>query len=159
MPTSAGLLLYRLRAGRTEVLLVHPGGPYWAARDAGAWSIPKGVISAGADGLREAQREFREETGQEPPAGPYHALGQVRQRGGKLVIAWAAAGDEVSVEALVSNTFRLEWPPRSGQWVDFPEVDRAGWFDWATANEKLLEAQRPFLERLRALLQMETDSG
>jgi predicted NUDIX family NTP pyrophosphohydrolase len=148
---SAGLLLYRRRDGAVEVLLVHPGGPLWARRDAGAWSIPKGEVGEGEDPRAVALREFEEETGHPPPRGELVALGEVRQRGGKLVTAWAAAGD-LDPAAITSNTFTLEWPPRSGRRRQFPEVDRAGWFDPATAREKLLAAQAELVDRLLAAL-------
>jgi predicted NUDIX family NTP pyrophosphohydrolase len=148
---SAGILLYRRRDGAVEVLLVHPGGPLWARRDAGAWSIPKGEYGEGEDPLAVALREFEEETGQRPPAERLVALGEVRQRGGKVVSAWAAPGD-LDPQAIASNTFTLEWPPRSGVRREFPEVDRAGWFDTATAREKLLAAQAELVDRLLAVL-------
>ena len=148
---SAGILLYRRRAQAVEVLLVHPGGPLWARRDAGAWSIPKGEYGEGEDPLAVALREFEEETGRRLPAEGLVALGEVRQRGGKVVTAWAAPGD-LDPEAITSNTFTLEWPPRSGVRREFPEVDRAGWFDPATAREKLLAAQEELVDRLLAVL-------
>jgi predicted NUDIX family NTP pyrophosphohydrolase len=148
---SAGLLLYRRRDGAVELLLVHPGGPLWAKRDAGAWSIPKGEVGEGEDPRAVALREFEEETGHSPPRGELVALGEVRQRGGKLVTAWAAAGD-LDPAAITSNTFTLEWPPRSGRRREFPEVDRAGWFDPATARDKLLAAQAELVDRLLAAL-------
>jgi predicted NUDIX family NTP pyrophosphohydrolase len=148
---SAGLLLYRRRDGAVELLLVHPGGPLWAGRDAGAWSIPKGEVGEGEDPRAVALREFEEETGHPAPRGELVALGEVRQRGGKLVTAWAAAGD-LDPAAITSNTFTLEWPPRSGRRREFPEVDRAGWFDPATAQEKLLAAQAELVDRLLAAL-------
>jgi predicted NUDIX family NTP pyrophosphohydrolase len=148
---SAGILLYRRREQAVEVLLVHPGGPLWARRDAGAWSIPKGEYGEGEDPLAVALREFEEETGRRLPADGLVALGEVRQRGGKVVTAWAAPGD-LDPEAITSNTFTLEWPPRSGVRREFPEVDRAGWFDPATAREKLLAAQAELVDRLLAVL-------
>jgi predicted NUDIX family NTP pyrophosphohydrolase len=148
---SAGLLLYRRRDGVVELLLVHPGGPLWARRDAGAWSIPKGEVGEGEEPRAVALREFEEETGHPPPRGELVALGEVRQRGGKLVTAWAAAGD-LDPAAVTSNTFTMEWPPRSGRRREFPEVDRAGWFDPATAREKLLPAQAELVDRLLATL-------
>jgi predicted NUDIX family NTP pyrophosphohydrolase len=148
---SAGILLYRRRGGEVEVLLVHPGGPLWARRDAGAWSIPKGEYGEGEDPLAVALRELEEETGQRPPAGGLVPLGEVRQRGGKVVTAWAALGD-LDADAITSNSFTLEWPPRSGVRREFPEVDRAGWFDPATAREKLLAAQAELVDRLLAVL-------
>ena len=148
---SAGILLYRRRQGALEVLLVHPGGPAWANRDAGAWSIPKGEYGDGEAPRAVALREFEEETGQPPPDGELVALGEIRQRGGKLVTAWATSGD-LDPEQVTSNTFKMQWPPRSGQWRTFPEVDRAGWFDPATAREKLLPAQAELVDRLLAVL-------
>jgi predicted NUDIX family NTP pyrophosphohydrolase len=148
---SAGILLYRRCGDGVEVLLVHPGGPLWARRDAGAWSIPKGEYTEGEDPLAAALREFEEETGQRPPEAKMVALGEVRQRGGKVVSAWAAPGD-LDPAAVTSNTFSMEWPPRSGRWREFPEVDRAGWFDPATAREKLLAAQAGLVDRLLAAL-------
>jgi predicted NUDIX family NTP pyrophosphohydrolase len=152
MPTrSAGILLFRRRADGPEVLLVHPGGPYWARKDRGAWSIPKGEHGDGEDPLACARREFEEETGSAPPSGDPVALGEVRQRGGKRVQAWAVEGD-FDPARLRSNTFELEWPPRSGRTRAFPEVDRAEWFGVGEAAERLLPAQVPFLERLREQL-------
>jgi predicted NUDIX family NTP pyrophosphohydrolase len=148
---SAGILLYRRRHGALEVLLVHPGGPAWANRDAGAWSIPKGEYGDGEDARAVALREFEEETGQPPPCGELVALGEIRQRGGKVVTAWATPGD-LDPETVTSNTFTMQWPPRSGRWRTFPEVDRAGWFDPATAREKLLAAQAELVDRLLAIL-------
>jgi predicted NUDIX family NTP pyrophosphohydrolase len=148
---SAGILLYRRRDAAVEVLLVHPGGPLWARRDAGAWSIPKGEYGEGEDPLAVALREFEEETGQRPPSERLVALGEIRQRGGKVVSAWAAPGD-LDPQAITSNTFTLEWPPRSGVRREFPEVDRAGWFDLPTAREKLLAAQAELVDRLLAVL-------
>ncbi len=157
MKESAGLLVYRLRDGAAEVLLVHPGGPFWAKKDAGAWSIPKGEAAPGEDLLARARQEFREETGF-AVEGAFQRLAPVKQRGGKIVHAWAAAGD-VDAERIVSNTFTLEWPPHSGNHREFPEVDRAGWFDFATAREKLLHAQIPLLDQLETLLARGTPSG
>ena len=148
---SAGLLLYRWRAGRLEVLLVHPGGPYWAHREAGAWSIPKGEVDPGEDLLAAARREFREETGQAPPAGAPLALTPRRQPSGKRVHAFALEG-AFAPERLSSNTFTMEWPPGSGRRAAFPEVDRAAWFDLATARAKIVPGQRPFLDELAARL-------
>jgi predicted NUDIX family NTP pyrophosphohydrolase len=148
---SAGLLLHRRREGAPEVLLVHPGGPLWSGRDAGAWSIPKGEYEPSEDALAAARREFAEELGKAPPEGAAQELGEVRQRSGKLVRAWALPGD-VDVEEVVSNTFELEWPPRSGRLIEVPEVDRAGWFTIAVAREKINPAQVPLLERLLELV-------
>jgi predicted NUDIX family NTP pyrophosphohydrolase len=144
---SAGILLHRPGADGPEVLLVHPGGPYWARRDEGGWSIPKGEHEEDEDARSCALREFAEELGTPPPDAPLTDLGEVRQRAGKRVTAWALAGD-LDASAVRSNTFMLEWPPRSGQQREFPEVDRAGWFSIAEARRKLLPAQTPFLDRL-----------
>lgn len=148
--SSAGLLLYRHGARGWEVLLVHPGGPFWRKRDAGAWSIPKGAPGPGEDDAAAALREFHEETGS-LPAGTPVPLGRVRQKAGKEVVAFALQGD-FDPAMLRSNTFELEWPPRSGRLQVFPEVDRAEWFDLEAAREKLLEGQRPLIERLQDLL-------
>jgi predicted NUDIX family NTP pyrophosphohydrolase len=148
---SAGILLYRAPQGGVEVLLVHPGGPFWAKKDLGAWTIPKGEYEPGDDPLAAALREFQEETGQAPPSGGLVALGTIRQRGGKVLAAWAAAGD-LDPEAIVSNRFSMEWPPRSGVRQEFPEVDRAGWFDPETARTKLLAGQAELVDRLLAAL-------
>jgi predicted NUDIX family NTP pyrophosphohydrolase len=148
---SAGILLYRRHQGALEVLLVHPGGPMWVNRDAGAWSIPKGEYSDDEDPQAVALREFQEETGQRPPTGGLVALGEIRQKGGKVVTAWAAPGD-LDPEAITSNTFKLQWPPNSGRWRTVPEVDRAGWFDPPTAKDKLLAAQAELVDRLLAVL-------
>jgi predicted NUDIX family NTP pyrophosphohydrolase len=167
---SAGILLYRFRGGQLEVFLVHPGGPFWRNKDAGAWSLPKGEYLAGDDPLDAAKREFREETGFAPPAGDYISLDQLRQAGGKIVTAWAAQSrvDEPESECesdlendyasdgravkIESNTFAVEWPPKSGRVQQFPEVDRAAWFSLATARAKILPGQAAFLDRLAAHL-------
>lgn len=149
--SSAGILLYRQRQGTLEVLLVHPGGPFWRRRDEGSWSIPKGERAAAEDGLTVARREFAEELGQPPPRATFIPLGSVRQAGGKTVDAWAAEGD-VDVDTVKSNTFELEWPPRSGRIQAFPEIDRAGWFDVEHARQKLNPAQQAFVKRLVQLL-------
>lgn len=141
--TSAGLLLYRRAPTGPEVLLVHPGGPFWEGKDLGAWSIPKGEIGPDEDPLPAARREFREETGFEP-SGPALPLGQLRQPGGKLVHAWALEGDADPSE-LSSNTFSMEWPRGSGRLQAFPEVDRAEWFDLAEARRRILPGQAGFL--------------
>ena len=155
---SAGLLLYRRGADGLEVLLVHPGGPVWARRDAGAWSIPKGEYGDGEDPRAVALREFEEETGQPPPTGELADLGEIRQRGGKVVTAWATPGD-LDPDAITSNTFAMEWPPGSGTRREFPEVDRAGWFDPATAREKLISAQAGLVDRLLAALGLGPAAG
>jgi predicted NUDIX family NTP pyrophosphohydrolase len=144
---SAGILLYRAPQGTVEVLLVHPGGPFWAKRDLGAWSIPKGEYEPGQDPLGAALREFQEETGHEPPGDGLVELGTIRQRSGKVLTVWAAAGD-LDPETVVSNRFTMEWPPRSGVQQEFPEIDRAGWFDPETARAKLLAAQAELVDRL-----------
>jgi predicted NUDIX family NTP pyrophosphohydrolase len=144
---SAGLLLYRLRDGSPEVLLVHPGGPFWARKDAGAWSIPKGEHDDDEEPLAAARRELAEELGTAPPLGDTVDLGEVRQRGGKVVHAWAAEAD-FDPATLRSNTFEMEWPPRSGRMQEFPEVDRAEWFDPDEARVKINPAQAVFVDRL-----------
>jgi predicted NUDIX family NTP pyrophosphohydrolase len=149
---SAGILLYRRRGGGPEVLLVHPGGPLWARRDAGAWSIPKGEHGFDEDPQACARREFEEETGTALPPRDLADLGTVQLKGGKLVAAWAAEGD-LDPQAIRSNAFQLEWPPRSGRMQAFPEVDRAGWFGLEEARDRLNPAQAAFLDRLSALLQ------
>jgi predicted NUDIX family NTP pyrophosphohydrolase len=145
---SAGLLLFRRAASGIEVLLGHMGGPYFARRDAGAWSIPKGEYEPSEQPLAAARREFEEELGSPPPTGAAPVdLGTVRQRNGKLVTAWAIEAD-FEVSGVVSNTFEIEWPPRSGRRQAFPEVDRAEWFDIATAREKMIAGQDVLLDRL-----------
>ena len=144
---SAGILLHRVARGAPEVLLVHPGGPFWARRDAGAWSIPKGEYDDGEDPRACALREFEEEIGMALPPGELVELGSVKQKGGKVVSAWAAEGD-LDADSVRSNTFTMEWPPRSGRTAEFPEIDRAGWFGVEEAREKLVAAQAEFLDRL-----------
>lgn len=148
---SAGILLYRRRDDDLQVLLVHPGGPVWARRDGGAWSIPKGELDDGEAPLDAARREFAEELGTALPEGEALDLGEVRQRSGKIVAAWAVAGD-LDPAGVVSNTFEMQWPPRSGRMQAFPEVDRAGWFELDAAREKLNPGQVPLLDRLREAL-------
>ena len=148
---SAGLVVYRKRDGRLEVLLVHPGGPFWAKRDDGAWSIPKGELAENEAGIDVARREFQEELGVPAPDGELKTLGDVRQAGGKVVHAWATVGD-LDVTSLTSNTFEVEWPPRSHKMQRFPEVDRADWFDLDSARRKLVPAQRLFIDRLEEQL-------
>jgi predicted NUDIX family NTP pyrophosphohydrolase len=150
MKKSAGLLLFRDAAGRREVLLVHPGGPFWAKKDAGAWSIPKGEIGEGEDPLAAAKREFEEETGTRP-MGEAIALEPRRQPGGKLVHAWAMRGD-LDPATVTSTTFSMEWPPRSGRRQEFPEVDRAAWFSLDEARAKILKGQAPFLDDLERVM-------
>jgi predicted NUDIX family NTP pyrophosphohydrolase len=142
--------MYRLRDGALEVFLTHPGGPFWAKKDRGAWSIPKGEYEAGEEPLDAAQREFKEETGF-LPATPFLALGEIKQKGGKIVCAWAFEGD-VDPEKLVSNTCEIEWPPRSGRKLEIPEVDRGRWFSIAEAKEFMRETQAAFLDRLSAVV-------
>jgi predicted NUDIX family NTP pyrophosphohydrolase len=148
---SAGILLYRIRGGEPEVLLVHPGGPFWARKDAGAWSIPKGEHDDDEDAQACALREFEEETGTPLTPTSLADLGTVRLKSGKLVTAWAVEGD-LDADAITSNRFELEWPPRSGRTQEFPEVDRAGWFGLEAARERLNPAQGALLDRLRDLL-------
>jgi predicted NUDIX family NTP pyrophosphohydrolase len=147
---SAGLLLYRRRDSGTEVFLVHPGGPYWARKDEGAWSLPKGLVDAGEDQLACARREFREETGFDAQAfGRERDLGTFKLPSGKRLHAWAVEGD-CNPEALSSNLFEMEWPPKSGRTARFPEVDRGGWFEQAAALLKIGKGQRPVLEKFYA---------
>ncbi len=148
---SAGLLVYRRREGKIEVLLVHPGGPFWKRRDDGAWSIPKGEIDPGAARLDVARREFQEELGQPPPDGEVIPLGTVRQAGGKVVHAWAVWGD-LDVGRITSVSFVIEWPPQSGKLQEFPEVDRAAWFGLDEARRRILPAQATFVTRLEEML-------
>jgi predicted NUDIX family NTP pyrophosphohydrolase len=144
---SAGIVLFRRKSGRTEVLLGHMGGPFWARRDAGGWSIPKGECEAGEDDLVAARREFQEELGLPVPDGALIELGAVRQSGGKTVVAWALDGD-LDPGSMVPGTFSMEWPRGSGTLQEFPEIDRAGWFELPTAAEKIVTGQRPLLDRL-----------
>jgi predicted NUDIX family NTP pyrophosphohydrolase len=144
---SAGLLMYRLRNGELEFLLVHPGGPFWKNKNTGAWTIPKGEIEPGEDALAAAQREFAEELGTRPE-GHFIALNPVRQKSGKLVRAWAVEG-EFDPAAFKSNTFQMEWPPRSGQLQEFPEIDQAAFFPFEKAKEMINPAQVPMLEEIK----------
>jgi predicted NUDIX family NTP pyrophosphohydrolase len=145
---SAGILLHRRSGGGAiEVLLVHPGGPFWAKKDLGAWSIPKGEYENGEDGRAAAVREFEEELGSPAVEGELVELGEVRQKSGKVVTAWALEGD-IDADTVTSNTFEMEWPPRSGRTREFPEVDRAAWFGLDEARERILPAQAPLLDRL-----------
>ena len=152
MTTSAGLVLFRERGadGALEVLLGHMGGPFWARKDEGAWSIPKGELEPGEDPLAGARREFAEELGHPPPDGAAIELGEIRQKAGKRVIAFAVAGDFDPAD-IVPGTFELEWPPRSGRRQAFPEVDRVAWFDLPTAKAKIVRGQMALLERLAEL--------
>jgi predicted NUDIX family NTP pyrophosphohydrolase len=150
MRSSAGIVLYRSTSGQVEVLLGHMGGPFWARKDAGAWTIPKGEYGSDDDALTAACREFEEEVGIPVPATEFTDLGEVRQSGGKVVRAWAAEGD-LDAATAVSNTFEIEWPPRSGTMQTFPELDRVGWFDLGAARPKIVTAQREFLDRLVAI--------
>jgi predicted NUDIX family NTP pyrophosphohydrolase len=149
--TSAGILLHRRAAGALEVLLVHPGGPAWVNRDAGAWSIPKGEYVDGEAPLAAARREFEEELGAPAPDGEALELGEIRQRGGKRVLAWALAGD-LDASTIKSNTLEIEWPPHSGRMLEIPEVDRAEWFTLARGREAINPAQVELLDRLQAAL-------
>jgi len=143
---SAGVLLFRRAGGDIEVLLAHPGGPFWRNKDDGAWSIPKGEYADNEDPLAAAKREFAEEIGL-TPSGDFIPLGEIRQPGGKVVTAWAAEGD-LDTTRVRSNTFSMPWPPRSGKLQEFPEVDRAEWFLLAAARRKILKGQAEFLDRL-----------
>jgi len=146
---SAGILAFR-RRGALEVLLAHPGGPYWAKKDAGAWTIPKGLVDPGEELLATALREFREETGFGADA-PFIPLAPVKQKSGKVVHAFACEGD-FDPRALVGNTFEIEWPPKSGTRKSFPEIDRVEWFALDAAREKMLGYQQPWLDELAAML-------
>lgn len=150
--TSAGILLYRRRGSGIEVLLIHPGGPFWRNKDAGAWMIPKGLVEEGEEPLACAVREFEEELGVKPQGEP-RPLCRVRQKSGKWVEAFALEGD-LDAEQIVSNSFRLEYPPKSGQYRDFPEVDAAAWYDLGEAREKILPSQAPILDALEAQLNL-----
>ena len=149
---SAGLLMYRIREGVLEFLLVHPGGPFWKGKDTGAWTVPKGEIQAGEAPLAAAQREFEEELGFKP-AGNWIELPPVKQKAGKTVLAWAFEGD-CDPERIHSNTFTLEWPPKSGKTTEFPEVDKAAFFAMELARQKINPAQISFLEELQRRLQV-----
>jgi predicted NUDIX family NTP pyrophosphohydrolase len=149
--TSAGILLWRRRKGRLEVLLGHPGGPFFANKDADNWTVPKGEAEPGEVLLMVALREFHEETGHELPDHALIEIGEIRQKGGKVVVAWGAEG-ELDPAAATSNTFEMQWPPRSGWTQEYPELDRVEWFDVSTARVKIKAAQRPFLDRLQETL-------
>lgn len=149
---SAGLLPYRTRDGVLEVLIAHMGGPFWAKKDEGAWSVIKGEHEEADDPLEAARREWAEETGTAAPEGALLPLGEVRLKSGKRVSAWAIEAPDLDPSAFVSNTFEMEWPPRSGRREWFPEIDRAGWMDVDTATVRLVEGQRPLLASLSARL-------
>ena len=149
---SAGLLLYRIADGELEVLIGHPGGPFWARKDDGAWSIPKGEYTEGEDPWTVAQREFEEELGKRAPDGPRVDFDPVKQPSGKVITAFAVRGD-LDLEGTFSNTFELEWPKGSGKVREFPEIDRVGWFPVAEARSKLLKGQQPLLDRLLSALE------
>jgi predicted NUDIX family NTP pyrophosphohydrolase len=147
---TAGLLLYRIRSSALEVFLVHPGGPFWARKDEGAWSIPKGEFDEDEEPLNAAKREFKEETGFSMD-GNFIGLASLKQRSGKLIYAWALEGD-CDAEAIKSNLFSIEWPPRSGRRREYPEVDRAGWFALELAKRKIVPGQIGFLEELQQMM-------
>lgn len=154
---SAGILVYRQGDRALEVLLVHPGGPFWTKKDLGAWGIPKGEVKAGEDLLETARREFEEETGHAAP-GPFVELAPVKQKSGKLVHAWACEAD-LDVATCKSNTFRMEWPLKSGKWAEFPEIDCAEYFTLETAAQKIIPAQAAFLEQLVGLIKSARQAG
>ncbi|MEM1972073.1 MAG: NUDIX domain-containing protein [Nitrososphaerota archaeon] len=155
---SAGILLYRRKSGRIEVLLVHPGGPFWMGKEDGAWSIPKGIIEEDENPLEAAKREFKEETGFEVD-GEFIDLGEVRLSSGKTIRVWALEGD-IDAEKIISNRFSMEWPKGSGRTQEFPEVDRAAWFSLEEAARKIHQGQRGLLDRLRQTLkQAEENQG
>ena len=156
--TSAGLLLWRRRDGRLEVLLAHQGGPFWAKKDLGHWTIPKGEVEPGEQLEAVARREFAEETGHDPPDQPLVELGEITQKSGKLVLGWAVEGD-LDPSTAVSNTYEMEWPPHSGVVQSFPEIDRVEWFDLDEARQKLKAAQIPFLDRLQSALAANSRAG
>jgi predicted NUDIX family NTP pyrophosphohydrolase len=149
---SAGILMYRGKGPKLELLLVHPGGPFWAKKDQGAWSVPKGEYEPGEDSIAVARREFEEELGSPPPQGSFIELGELVQPSRKVITAFAVKGDLDPAE-LTSNHFELEWPPKSGRKQSFPEVDRAAWFTPAEAREKIQSGQAPFIDRLLERLQ------
>jgi predicted NUDIX family NTP pyrophosphohydrolase len=150
MASSAGILMYRRTRPGLEVLLVYPGGPFWRNKDKGAWSIPKGEMDEGEDAAAASRREILEETGV-AISGALEPVGEIRQRGGKRVVAFAAEGD-IDAAAIKSNRFEIEWPPKSGKMQSFSEIDRAGWFDLPGARARILEGQRPLLDRLSDLV-------
>ncbi len=146
MKKSAGILLYRLEAGKIQFFLVHPGGPFWKNKDAGAWTIPKGELEDGEDGLTTAKREFKEETGT-GIEGNFTALTPIQQKGGKLVYAWAIEGN-IDADNIISNTLKIQWPPKSSKWIVVPEVDKASWFDVAEARQKINPVQTLLIDEL-----------
>ena len=148
---SAGILLYRIQQNNIEIFLVHPGGPFWSKKDDGAWSIPKGEFNENEEPLAAAKREFEEETGIKI-SGDFMQLSPVKQKGGKMVYAWAVEGD-IDPEKIKSNSFELEWPPRSGKMKSFPEIDKAGWFHLSDAQKKILEAQSALIRELVSKIQ------
>jgi predicted NUDIX family NTP pyrophosphohydrolase len=152
---SAGLLMYRFRNDKLEVLLVHPGGPYWVKKDIGAWSIPKGEYIEGEPPLLVAQREFYEETGYDAK-GEFKQLSSLKQPSGKIITAWAVEGD-FNADGIKSNTFTMEWPPNSGKQAEFPEIDRAGWFTTDIAIQKIVKGQTGFIKELCKILNYESD--
>jgi predicted NUDIX family NTP pyrophosphohydrolase len=147
---SSGIILFRRKPAGLEIFLAHPGGPFWAKRDAGAWTIPKGVVDEGEDLLDAARREFHEETGIEA-LGPFIPLGAIKQRAGKTVHAWAWEGD-ADARTVTSNSTRTEWPRGSGKWITYPEIDRCAWFDVVTARQKMIAAQAELVDRLEKAL-------
>jgi predicted NUDIX family NTP pyrophosphohydrolase len=149
--TSGGILLWRRREGRLQVLLAHQGGPFWVRKDLGHWTIPKGEVEPGEEFVAVARREFAEETAHKVPDNPFLELGEVTQKSGKLVLGWAVEGD-LDPSTAASNTYELEWPPHSGCVQTFPEIDRVEWFDLQEARRRLKAAQIPFLDRLQAAL-------
>jgi predicted NUDIX family NTP pyrophosphohydrolase len=150
MRKSAGILLYRRTGAETEYFLVHPGGPFWKNKDIGAWSVPKGEFGEGEDPLIAAQREFEEETGI-AVSGKFIELKAVKQKSGKMIYTWACEGD-IDHSIIRSNTFPIEWPPRSGKFIEIPEVDKGGWFNYEYAKQKLIPGQVPILEELHAMV-------
>ena len=145
---SAGILLYRIRNKLPEVFLVHPGGPFWANKDGGAWTIPKGEFDEDEDPLDAAKREFKEETGTKI-SGEFIELNPIRQKSGKIVLAWAVEGD-IEPTKIISNEFEMEWPPRSGKMKRFPEIDKASWFNLTEAKQKIIPAQSSLIEELES---------
>ena len=156
MRKSAGILLYRRAGSETEYFLVHPGGPFWKNKDVGAWSVPKGEFEDGEDPLKAAQREFEEETGV-AVNGNFIELKPVKQKSGKMIYTWACEGD-IDHRMIRSNTFPIEWPPRSGKFIDIPEVDKGGWFSYEASKQKLIPGQVPILDELQAILKMSATS-